>query len=46
MLAHYDIKTGVNMFRKHIGWYTHGPARRVSQQGQFHGQSGDVKARS
>jgi tRNA-dihydrouridine synthase B len=26
MLAHYDFKTGVHMFRKHLGWYTHGLA--------------------
>jgi len=24
MLSHYGIMTGVNMFRKHIGWYTKG----------------------
>ncbi|CAN5241172.1 tRNA dihydrouridine synthase DusB [soil metagenome] len=24
MLAHYGIETGVNMARKHIGWYTRG----------------------
>ena len=24
MLAHYGIETGVNMMRKHIGWYTKG----------------------
>jgi tRNA-dihydrouridine synthase B len=24
MLEHYDYKTGVHMFRKHLGWYTHG----------------------
>ncbi|MEO5867515.1 MAG: tRNA dihydrouridine synthase DusB [Sphingomonas sp.] len=39
MLAHYGIETGVNMARKHIGWYTrglHGSAEfrnRVNQQG-------------
>lgn len=26
MLEHYDFKTGVHMFRKHLGWYTHGLA--------------------
>jgi len=26
MLAHYGIETGVNMARKHIGWYTKGLA--------------------
>jgi tRNA-dihydrouridine synthase B len=24
MLAHYGIETGVNIARKHIGWYTKG----------------------
>ena len=24
MLAHYGMPTGVNMARKHIGWYTKG----------------------
>ena len=24
MLAHYGTETGVNMARKHIGWYTRG----------------------
>lgn len=24
MLSHYGIKVGVNLFRKHIGWYTKG----------------------
>jgi tRNA-dihydrouridine synthase B len=24
MLDHYGIETGVNMARKHIGWYTRG----------------------
>ena len=24
MLSHYGIETGVNMARKHIGWYTRG----------------------
>jgi tRNA-dihydrouridine synthase B len=24
MLGHYDLKTGVHMFRKHLGWYTTG----------------------
>ena len=24
MLEHYGIETGVNMARKHIGWYTKG----------------------
>jgi tRNA-dihydrouridine synthase B len=24
MLAHYDEQTGVNMARKHLGWYTRG----------------------
>lgn len=38
MLAHYGIETGVNMARKHIGWYTrglHGSAEfrnKVNQQ--------------
>ena len=38
MLAHYGIETGVNMARKHIGWYTrglHGSAEfrnRVNQE--------------
>lgn len=39
MLAHYGVETGVNMARKHIGWYTrglHGSAEfrnRVNQEG-------------
>jgi tRNA-dihydrouridine synthase B len=39
MLAHYGMETGVNMARKHIGWYTrglHGSAEfrnRFNQQG-------------
>ena len=38
MLDHYGIETGVNMARKHIGWYTrglHGSAEfrnRVNQE--------------
>ena len=34
MLDHYGTEIGVNVARKHIGWYTQGPARlgRVPQR--------------
>jgi tRNA-dihydrouridine synthase B len=46
MLAHYDIKTGVNMFRKHIGWYTHGlhGAAAFRNKANFMDNPADVKA--
>ncbi|NBC36229.1 tRNA dihydrouridine synthase DusB [Novosphingobium sp. FSY-8] len=46
MLRHYDIKTGVNMFRKHIGWYTHGlhGAAHFRNRVNFMDDPVDVKA--
>ncbi|WDF71209.1 tRNA dihydrouridine synthase DusB [Novosphingobium sp. KACC 22771] len=46
MLSHYDIKTGVNMFRKHIGWYTHGLHGSASfrNKANFMDDPRDVKA--
>jgi tRNA-dihydrouridine synthase B len=46
MLAHYDIKTGVNMFRKHLGWYTHGLHGSASfrNKANFMDDPADVKA--
>ena len=46
MLAHYDIKTGVNMFRKHLGWYTHGLHGSASfrNKANFMDDPKDVKA--
>jgi tRNA-dihydrouridine synthase B len=46
MLEHYGIKTGVNMFRKHIGWYTHGlhGAASFRNRANFMDDPADVKA--
>ena len=46
MLAHYDFKTGVHMFRKHLGWYTHGLAGSAAfrNKANFMEDPKDVKA--
>jgi tRNA-dihydrouridine synthase B len=45
MLVHYGVQTGVNIARKHIGWYTRGLHDSAEFRNSFNQQADPVRAR-
>ncbi|WP_375402851.1 tRNA dihydrouridine synthase DusB [uncultured Sphingomonas sp.] len=45
MLGHYGIETGVNMARKHIGWYTRGITGSAEFRNRVNQESDPMKVR-
>ena len=45
MLAHYGVQTGVNIARKHIGWYTRGLHGSAEFRNSFNQEADPVRAR-
>ena len=45
MLAHYGLQTGVNIARKHIGWYTRGLHGSAEFRNSFNQEPDPVRAR-
>jgi tRNA-dihydrouridine synthase B len=45
MLAHYGVQTGVNIARKHIGWYTRGLHGSAEFRNSFNQQADPIQAK-